>query len=241
MDNAHIALKPTRAGQGAAWIGTGFKIFGLAPWLWVGIIVIYFVLSLAAAMLPGGSVLLTLFGPVFSGGFMLGCASLSQGGELKVEHLFAGFSGHLGPLLMVGALVFAGSLLIALLCLMVVLGSQWEVLLSGDMQGLNMVSLLLAICVALLLFVPLLMASWFAPALIVLGGQAGVEAMKLSFAACLRHFGAFLIYGLLVLLLAILASVPMMLGWLVMGPVFIASTYAAYCDLFEVVATPLPA
>lgn len=238
---ARIALKRTTAGQGATWIGSGFKIFGLAPWVWLGIIVIYFMLGVVAGLLPGGGLLLTLFGPVISGGLMLGCASLAQGGELNLEHLFAGFSGgHLSQLLLVGALVFVAGLLIAVFCLALALGSQWQVLLTGDVNGLNMLRLLWVICIGLLLYVPVLMAAWFAPALVVLGGQKGVDAMRLSFAVCLRHFGAFLVYGLLVLLFAFLASVPLMLGWLVMGPVFIASTYAAYCDLFEVIGPPEP-
>jgi hypothetical protein len=33
--------------------------------------------------------------------------------------------------------------------------------------------------------------------------------------------------------LAIVATIPLLLGWLVLGPVTVASVYASYCDIFE--------
>ena len=35
------------------------------------------------------------------------------------------------------------------------------------------------------------------------------------------------------LVLAVIASIPLMLGWFVVGPMAIASVYTAYCDIFE--------
>ena len=39
------------------------------------------------------------------------------------------------------------------------------------------------------------------------------------------------------IVLAIVATIPLLLGWLVLGPVTVASVYAGYCDIFE----PAPA
>jgi uncharacterized membrane protein len=66
-----------------------------------------------------------------------------------------------------------------------------------------------------------------------LAGLTPVEAMKASFAGCLRNVVPFLVYGVIGLLLAIVASIPLGLGWLVLVPVAIASIYASYCDIFE--------
>jgi uncharacterized membrane protein len=77
------------------------------------------------------------------------------------------------------------------------------------------------------------MAVWFAPALVVLRGIEPLDAMRLSFNGCLRNFVPFLVYGLVGLLLAIVATIPLMLGWLVLGPVTIASLYTSYCDIYE--------
>jgi uncharacterized membrane protein len=56
--------------------------------------------------------------------------------------------------------------------------------------------------------------------------------MKASLRAFLRNMIPLTVYGLLLLPFAILASLPMMLGWLVLLPVIITSLYAIYRDLF---------
>ena len=42
----------------------------------------------------------------------------------------------------------------------------------------------------------------------------------------------FLVYGAIGLVLSILASIPLMLGWLALGPVFAGSLYASYKDIY---------
>ena len=43
----------------------------------------------------------------------------------------------------------------------------------------------------------------------------------------------FTIYSLIGFVLAIVASIPLMLGWFVLGPMTMASIYTGYCDIFE--------
>ena len=71
------------------------------------------------------------------------------------------------------------------------------------------------------------MAYWFAPALVVLNGEEPIAAMRKSFAACWRNIGAFLIYGIIYIGLAIVATIPFGLGWFVLGPMFAGSCYAS--------------
>ena len=77
---------------------------------------------------------------------------------------------------------------------------------------------LLVLLVCALLVVPLLMAFWFAPALIVLRGDEPVAAMTTSFRACLRNMSPFLVYGVLGLVFAVIACIPLFLGLLVLFP-----------------------
>jgi uncharacterized membrane protein len=91
-----------------------------------------------------------------------------------------------------------------------------------------------------LLLVPLLMAYWFAPALVVFDNMPALEAMKLSFAACWRNMAPFLVYGLVTFVLAMLAAIPFGLGFLVLVPTVTASFYASYRDVFGEHATPEP-
>jgi uncharacterized membrane protein len=100
------------------------------------------------------------------------------------------------------------------------------------MGGLALIALV-GLLLFLLLFLPLVMAVWFAPALIVLKGQEPWEAMKLSFMGSIKNILPFLLYGVVWIGLAIVATIPLLLGWLVLGPVTVASIYASYCDIFE--------
>jgi uncharacterized membrane protein len=90
----------------------------------------------------------------------------------------------------------------------------------------------LAACVALLLFVPLLMALWFAPALVMLDQVSAGDAMKSSLAASVRNWLPFTVYGLLSLVLLVVAAIPLMLGYLILIPVMLGSMYASYRDIF---------
>ena len=58
--------------------------------------------------------------------------------------------------------------------------------------------------------------------------------MKASFSACLKNIVPFLVYGVMLFILAVVAMIPFGLGMLVLVPVIIASVYAAYRDVFFV-------
>ena len=79
-----------------------------------------------------------------------------------------------------------------------------------------------------LLGVPLIMAYWFAPTLVVFRGDGPLAAMKSSFAASMRNIPPFLVYSLLGLVFAIIATIPFGLGWIVLAPVYAATLYPSY-------------
>ena len=91
---------------------------------------------------------------------------------------------------------------------------------------------LLAVLIALTLTIPVGMALWFAPALVVFHNLKPAQALKDSFLACLKNMIPFTLYSLVLLVLAVIAAIPLGLGFLVLIPVAIASIYAAYRDIF---------
>jgi uncharacterized membrane protein len=102
---------------------------------------------------------------------------------------------------------------------------------AGEEDVAALSGLLLGVLGGLLLGVPLVMSVWFAPALAALHDLTAFEAMKLSFRGCLRNVLPFLVYGLAFVVLAVLATLPMALGWLVLTPVMFCSVYASYRDI----------
>jgi uncharacterized membrane protein len=59
-----------------------------------------------------------------------------------------------------------------------------------------------------------------------------VAALRESFFGCLKNVVPFLVYSIVFVVLGIVASIPLGLGWLVLGPITIASVYTAYRDIF---------
>jgi uncharacterized membrane protein len=222
--------------HGWAWIASGFALFKRAPGPWIGVFLIWVVIYMIASIIPLGGLFTTLLGAVFLAGWMLGCRSLDRGGELKVEHLFAGFrSEQLGQLVLVGAIYLGGLIAVMVVVALIVGGSMMPLLFGkADPSQMNFtVGMMLGLLLLLGLMLPLLMALWFAPALVVFQNYPPIESMKASLSACLRNIVPFLIYSAILLALAIAAMLPFALGFLVLGPVIFASIYASYTDIFE--------
>ena len=56
--------------------------------------------------------------------------------------------------------------------------------------------------------------------------------MKASFIGCLKNVLPFLLYSVIALVASAIASVPFLLGWLVLAPVLFASVYTGYRDIY---------
>jgi uncharacterized membrane protein len=220
------------SGNSWLWIAKGFGLFKASPGVWILIVIILFAISWLLSVLPFGSLALNLITPVFVGGLMLGCHAQAQGEPLEVAHLFAGFRERTGPLVLVGVLYLIG-VIAAMLIASLIFGAS--ILMSGlavAATTLAPVTIALFALVVLALLVPLGMAVWFAPALVLFHDAAPVDAMKQSFLASLRNMIPFLLYGIILLCLGVVASIPLFLGWLVLIPTAICSTYYSYRDIF---------
>jgi uncharacterized membrane protein len=179
-----------------------------------------------------------LLGPVLNGGIMLGCEALRRGERLEVGHLFAAFQSHAGKLIGVGAVTLAAFVAIFIVVVLTV-GTGVVALILGGMELTpeNMMTLFASLMIALLLIlglsVPVYMAVWFAAPLIVFGELKLGAALKASFSACLKNVVPFLLWGIAGLGLAIVATIPLALGWLLLGPVLMVSVYTSYRDIFS--------
>ncbi len=228
------------ANRGVAWWSEGWRLFTASPIVWIVITLLYVVLIICFHFIPFlGQIAATIFTPVLAGGVLLGCRALGRGGELSIGHLFAGFTTKLGPLVLLGVLYLAGEVLALLIAAGVGvaafglggLSSVW----SGDATRIFAalgVGALLIVLLLLLIAVPLLMAFWFAPALVTLRDDEPFAALRTSFVASIRNIPPFFVYGLLGIVFAIVATIPLGLGWLVLAPVMAASVYTSYKDIF---------
>jgi hypothetical protein len=226
------------AGHGWRWITDAWSFMGDQRWTFIGVILLYWLLAIAVSFVPGlGGLAVALFSPVISGGIMLGCEAVRRGERLEVGHLFAGFQRHFGKLVAVGAISLGLGVLVAIVMVAILGVSFAGVFLGGaepspeQIAGMGM-TIALAVLVAMAISIPVYMLVWFAAPLIVLADADVGTALKSSFAACLKNLVPFLIWGVMALLLGILAMIPILLGWLLLGPVLLVSVYTSYRDIF---------
>ncbi len=223
------------AARGWAWIVEGFGIFRRQAGMWVVLTIIFFLIVFALNVVPViGPIAMLLAAPVLVGGIMEGCKAVDGGAELELAHLFAGFRRNTPQLMLLGVISFVLTLG-AMIPVIVLMGTGiFAGGATGGVAGALVFSTtaLLAGLIALALFVPVSMAQWFAPALIMFENRSAVNAAIHSFKGCLRNILAFLLFGIVVFALAILAAIPFMLGWLVLAPVVFASVYCGYRDIY---------
>ena len=234
--NFDPAGRSVDVGRGIEWLKQGWQLFTKNPGMWIAIAVILMVIAVVLSFIPFvGSLLLNFLMPVFAGGILLGCKSLTEGGDIAIDSLFAGFKQNTGNLIMVGVFYLVGVLIITALVFMIGGGAALTGGMIGHGPGMGMAvgGFLLAMLVMLVLLVPLAMAVWFAPALVVFHNVAPLDAMKASFSACLKNLVPFLVYGVILFVLCIIAMIPFGLGMLVMVPVMMGSVYASYVEIFE--------
>jgi len=239
------------AGHGWGWIVRGFRYFTAYPWNWMLAIVVFIVCVLMVSLVPFLGVVATyLLSPIFAGGLMLGVYEQDHGSRFRINHVFAGFGNHFGQLAVLGVLYLGGVLLTlipvfllaGLPVILAIAGLEEQSVVGQDPEVLNqamealvsgqMPRVLLSGLMAVLLSVPLMMAYWFAPALIAINGVRAWPAMKLSFRACLKNVLPFLVYGVVAILLMVATLLTLGLAMFVLLPVLFASVYASYRDIF---------
>lgn len=193
------------------WLRHGWLIFMLSPWRWMAVATLLLIVALALANVgPIGSMLLCLFAPLLFSGALRASQKASTSERLDFSDFLGGVASRRHALLILGLILTA-----SVAGLGVLLGADLAVRLLG-----------------LLLVLPLVMAMWFAPALVLFNHMPPLEALKASFNACLKNSLPLLVFGLIVMLLIFFAALPVGLGFLVLVPVLSGSLYVSYRDIF---------
>src|SRR5487761_2309844 len=237
------------------WVRTGFALFRKSPAMWAILVLSYIMLVQLLGMIPVlGWFAATVLIPSFSASFMIASRELDQGRTLRLDLLFSGFKSNLRALLAQGGFYLASGLAILGLSALVDGGALLQLMVLGTTPPAAAYasgSLAAAALLAAALYVPVLAAFWFAPALSAWRNLPAVQALFYSFFAALRNWGAFVAYGLALAMLSVICSFALfMLALLVRGllgdksenafllvmltyvPTLFASFYASYRDVF---------
>ncbi len=221
------------------WVRQGIWLFRRNPFIWMVLVSLLVVGTFGIATFPiVGGPLVNIMIPGFFAGLMIGCHALAKEQKLELTHIFSGFQRHGAPLVKLGGINLAIKLLLA--GGMILAGGEklMQIIMSGEQPG-DPQAMLQAFSEAGMAFPIFMIVSFvletcvmFASMLIVFRGVAPIPALLAALRAIFHNVLPLFAYGVLLIPFAVLASLPLMLGWLVLLPVIIASQYAIYRDMF---------
>ena len=211
-------------------------MFAGNPGAWIGSTVLLLVILLAISIVPVfGQLGANLLLPLFGAGLLQLCRVQSEGGQAEIVDIFIGFRKNAGPLVMVGVIYVAGVFGIAFVAFLLVSGGILGGVITGKVAGVGIAfgGVMLAALLVMILSIPVIMATWFAPALVFFHNMKPVDAMKASFEAGIKNWMAMCFFGIILMIMAFFAMLPIGLGLLLLLPVFSGAVYASYRDIFE--------
>lgn len=229
-------VRPLPPGASLAWLAHGWRLFLRDPARWA-IIALLFVLILAAlGLVPLVGWAISLVGlPVLSAGLLTVADDAAAGRPVRIDGLFDGLRRNAAEHVMLGICYLVGGLLTAFIAAAIGSSAALTGALIGPLAaaGLTVGGVMLATIVFMALWLGLMMALWYAPALIVFHQAEPLAALRHSALACLRNLPAFFVLALCLYVLGWLALLPAGLGMLVLVPVVAGAQHAAWRDTFD--------
>lgn len=259
-----MKLNIVPASTGITWVKLGVKTFLQQPLAMSGLFFLYMAVGTLLSLLPVlGLILAFMIVPAATLGLMAATQEALKGKFPMPTVLVSAFRAgrqRMRAMLVLGALYAAACLLIVMVVPLLVgappapavpvvtpstVDTGREAMLAPQFQ--------LTMLVTMLLYLPVSLLFWHAPALVHWHGISPVKSLFFSFVACIRNAGAFLMYGLgwfgvflgIGIVLSIitgltgsgtLMAAAMMPLALLMAAMFSTSIYFTFRDSF--VATP---
>ena len=192
------------ARRGAIWLKEAHAMLTAHRLPWLMLLLLYYLVIGIVDIIPLiGQFGLPLLKPVFAVGFLAAAWNQERGGAPELRLLFQGFRSNLWALLPLGAFMLVG-ISVAVLATSLVDGGKLLEVLSGkaklDEAVLATGEVQAAMLFAAVLALPVILALWFAPALVVFQDCSAAEALATSLRAAIANWRAISVYGALVFL-----------------------------------------
>lgn len=219
--------EPVRAAPGAAlrWYAEALRLFKAAPLRFAALAVAIIAAELLLGLVPvAGRPAAAIIVPILACSLLYASLATDRGDKPRAVHLVAPFAA---PVTALVAIVLASVAIFAV---------EWVVawqadgidLLAGESEGMRGSTIALVYALGVLASLPLTLVPLHA---LFENARVG-EAFASSITAFARNLPAFVAYGALSYLLLGIAAATMGLGLLVALPLWAASAYAAWKELF---------
>lgn len=252
-----MSLNVVPGRSGMAWVKLGIKAFFKQPLAMGGLFFMFMALISVASQVPylGSAIALAVL-PAMTVGLMAASQVADSGKFPMPSVLFTAFragSDKTRAILVLGALYAIGFLLVLGVSALFDNGQLASLYLSGSplsKEAMASPDLKTAAWAAMLLYLPLSMAFWHAPALVHWHHVPPLKALFFSLVACFKNFAAMTIYffvwlavfsfgGLVLTLLAVATgsesavSFIMLPAAMLMAAMFFTSIYFTFKDSFN--------
>jgi len=234
------------AARGFAWYGEAWRLFTVSPWAWIAIWLLFALCTVVVSLIPLlGAFANALLSPIFIGGVMLAARAADRSGTVPIGHLFAAFGSHAGPLALVGLLQLVATIVIfivggmiggALIFSLPGLVGPGAAASPAEFFSRAWLPLVGIGVVFAIIYMPIAYATWLASALITQHDVPALDALRMGFVATFRNLLPLIVFTLAFVVLAMLATLPALLGWFVLGPVVLCAIYVQYREMFAVAA-----
>ena len=208
-----MKLQLATPSQGVLWIRQGLRTYVRQPLALTGLFFLFLASMSVLTLVPFlGNVLALALLPGATLGLMVATEEAAKGKfplPLVLLSAFRASSQQLRAMLQLGALYAIAFLLVMLASALVDGGKFAHMYLLGaalSPEDVQNGSFVWAGLLSMLLYLPVSLAFWHAPALVHWHGVTPLKSLFFSLVACWRNFGAFCVYGLLWVALALIGS-----------------------------------
>ncbi len=231
-----IQYNKLTASSGTSWFSCGWDLFKSNAVTWILMLLVFFLLALINIVPMIGSLVFSVITPVITGGVFIAMDKNRSGTPAVVMDVFSGFHDAKvrNNLMILGALG-----LVILFIISIVFGASMMGMMDmarpGHMQNFNpamMGSMATAGLMSMLISMLWSMALMFGIPLVALKGAQPIDALKSSIKASFVNWLPLLIFGLISLVLVIVASIPAGLGFIIALPYLICTVYCAFTQIY---------
>lgn len=198
-----MKLNIVPARTGLVWVRLGIKTFWRQPLAMSGLFFMFISMLSVVTIVPLiGVVLALILLPAVTLGLMAGTEEATQGKFPMPSVLLSAFrtgAQRVRAMLMLGALYACGFLGLMGLSALIDGGQFASLYLIGGQVSEELVmqeNFQTAMWVSMLLYLPLSLLFWHAPALLHWHGVPPLKSLFFSFMACYKNFGAFAVFGI---------------------------------------------
>jgi len=198
---ATIRFARRGASHGALWLRRAFAMLSQHRVRWLLLLLAYYVIIVTIDLVPIiGAFVAPLLKPVFAVGFLAAAWSQERGDPPAIGQLFRGFRSDLRALLPLGV-VFVAGMTGAVVATQFIDGGKLLEVLAGtarpDETFVGRSEVQLAMLFGALCALPVVLALWFAPALVVFQDCTAGRALGTSLRAAVANWRPVAVYGLL--------------------------------------------